>query len=151
MILLWLTLVLWVVWLHCQQTATGVCTQENNTTEPAHTQPPAQEEQPPFLGIDQNGSTIPMKVGETISVSLPGNATTGYMWRIVRMDGGSVQANPRWQYRLEKPVLVGSGGMFDNAFRAVQPGQTEVYFLYDPVADPQLGYDYFLRFDVRAA
>jgi len=97
-----------------------------------------------------NGATIVMKVGETSKVVLPGNATTGYAWRIVKMEGSSVRPDAQWNYQLKFPVLTGSGGVFQRQFEAVQPGLTDVYFIYDPVAEPiRFGYYYFLRFDVR--
>lgn len=104
----------------------------------------------PVIGTKMNGSTIVMKVGETRKVVLPGNATTGYAWRIVKMEGGSVRPDAKWHYQLKFPVLTGSGGFFQRQFEAVQPGLTDVYFIYDPVAQPiRFGYYYFLRFDVR--
>lgn len=91
-----------------------------------------------------------MKVGEKRKVVLSGNATTGYAWRIVKVDGNSVQPEEKWHYRPSFPFLTGSGGHFEREFEAVQPGLTDVYFIYDPVAEPvRFGYYYYLRFDVR--
>lgn len=98
----------------------------------------------------ENGSTIVMRVGEKRKVALSGNATTGYAWRIVKMEGGSVRPDEKWHYQAQPPFLTGSGGQFLREFEAVQPGLTEVYFIYDPVSNPvRFGYYYFLRFDVR--
>lgn len=109
----------------------------------ATTQPPGD-----MIYDDMNGSTIEMRVGETRKLLLPGNATTGYRWRIVRLDGTSVSSPRKWKYRLSSPFLMGSGGYFQKEFIAVEPGTTEVYLIYDPVAEPQLGYYFYLRFDV---
>lgn len=99
---------------------------------------------------EENGSTIVMRVGEKRKVVLSGNATTGYAWRIVKMEGGSVRPDEKWHYQATLPFLTGSGGYFQREFEAVQPGLTEVYFIYDPVADPiRFGYYYYLCFDVR--
>lgn len=109
------------------------------------TEPP---EDPTMIYDDMNGATIQMKVGEKKKLVLPGNATTGYRWRIVKMDGNSVSSPSKWKYRLSFPFLMGSGGYFQKEFIAVQPGTTEIYLIYDPVAEPQLGYYFYLRFDV---
>ena len=115
------------------------------TLAPQTTPPP---EDPTMIYDDMNGATIQMKVGEKKKLLLPGNATTGYRWRIVRLDGTSVSSLSKWKYRLSYPFLMGSGGYFQKEFIAVEPGTTEVYLIYDPVAEPQLGYYFYLRFDV---
>lgn len=111
----------------------------------AETEPP---QDPTMIYDDMNGATISMKIGEKKKLLLPGNATTGYHWRIVKMEGTSVSSPSKWKYRLSFPYLMGSGGYFQKEFIAVQPGTTEVYLIYDPVAEPQLGYYFYLRFDV---
>lgn len=119
-----------------------------NMTEPTHwTEPPTDNS---VLDITNNGATIRMSVGDKRLVRLIGNATTGYAWRIVKMDGSSVKPDDKWHYKLKDPILMGSGGYFEREFEALSPGQTEVYFVYDPVAEPfPIGYYYYLRFDVR--
>lgn len=153
MLLLWIFIILFVVFYLKQKQEQEICEQPI----PLPPQPPRPQiewtEPPPDLTIidnDMNGSTIVMKVGEKRKVFLSGNATTGYAWRIVKMDGESVKPDAKWQYKLKFPFLTGSGGNFQREFEAVQPGITDVYFIYDPVADPiRFGYYYFLRFDVR--
>lgn len=103
-----------------------------------------------FLDIDMNGATIKMKVGEKRRLFLPGNATTGYAWRIVSIDGSSIETDGKWHYKPQFPFLIGGQGYFQKEFYAKQPGLTDIYFIYDPVAEPQLGYYYYLQFDVRS-
>lgn len=119
----------------------------NNNKIPIITEEPNIKD---IIDIDMNGLTIMMKVGEKRKILLPGNATTGYAWRIVQMDGTSVQADSKWRYKPKFPYLMGSGGYFQQEFLAIEQGQTNVYFIYDPVADPQLGYYYYLQFDVHS-
>ena len=97
---------------------------------------------------EMNGATVGMRVGEVREVALRGNATTGYAWRIVGVEGGSVVPEGKWQYKVSFPFLTGSGGYFQHRFRAVEPGQTDVHMTYDPVSEPQPGYSYFIRFVV---
>ena len=103
-----------------------------------------------MIGDDMNGSTIIMRIGEKRTLSLRGNATTGYAWRIVKMNGTSVKPDDKWHYRPERFFLIGGGGYFQCQFEAVQAGLTEVFFIYEPVADPMnMTYSYYLQFDVR--
>lgn len=151
MLFLWAFIILFVVFYWKQQQEQEIC------QPPVFSQPPKTQIQwtePPedwtIIDNKMNGSTITMKVGEKRKVVLSGNATTGYAWRIVKIDGTSVQPDEKWHYKLKFPVLTGSGGYFQREFEAIQPGVTDVYFIYDPVADPiRFGYYYFLRFDVR--
>lgn len=150
MLFLWVFIILFVVYYWKQKQEQQICQQPMSLPPRAQiewTEPP-----PDTTVIDNqmNGSTIIMKVGDKRKVVLTGNATTGYAWRIVKMEGQSVRPDEKWQYKLKFPVLTGSGGYFQREFEAVQPGMTDVYFIYDPVADPiRFGYYYFLRFDVR--
>lgn len=97
---------------------------------------------------EMNGATVRMNVGEVRKVALRGNATTGHAWRVVRVEGKSVVPDGDWKYNISFPFLTGSGGYFQRRFRAVAPGQTDVYMTYDPVSEPQTGYSYFIRFVV---
>lgn len=92
--------------------------------------------------------TVGMRVGEVRDVALRGNATTGYAWRIVSVEGGSVVPEGKWRYKVSFPFLTGSGGYFQHRFRAVEPGQTDVRMIYDPVSEPQPGYSHVMRFIV---
>jgi inhibitor of cysteine peptidase len=70
------------------------------------------------------GRTVDVHIGETITVSLPENATTGYRWAIEDLDPALVEA------REGKPTYtsqaVGSGGMAAWMFTARAPGTTQV-------------------------
>ena len=151
MLLLWVFIILFVVFYWKQKKEQEIC-QRPISLPPRKSEIEWTEPPPDLTTIDNqmNGSTIVMKVGEKRKVLLSGNATTGYAWRIVKMEGESVKPDQKWQYKLKFPFLTGSGGNFQREFEAVQPGITDVYFIYDPVAEPiRFGYYYFLRFDVR--
>jgi predicted secreted protein len=101
------------------------------------------------ITMEMNGATIIMKVGEKRKLQLPGNATTGYAWRIVNQEGNSIETNSKWHYKAEFPFLMGSGGYFQKELIAKELGVTVLYLIYDAVAEPQLGYSYFLQFNVQ--
>lgn len=125
--------------------------QMSSTTGPRRivTYAPLPTQEPvPQIDYDMNGSIIQIRVGDKRIVSLFGNATTGYNWRIVQIDGTSVKTQSKYHYKPTSPFLMGSGGYFQWEFDAVEPGLTDVYFIYDPVAEPQLGYYFYVSFDV---
>jgi inhibitor of cysteine peptidase len=78
----------------------------------------------PSLTEADNGRTVDLRVGETVSVTLPENATTGYRWAIDRLDPGIVEAN---EAKPHYPSgAVGSGGVVTFAFKSTGPGSGEV-------------------------
>lgn len=146
LIVLFFILLMMVVW---KKKADMICTTPENMM--LTTETPRTSTSIPQIDDDMNGATIQMRVGGKADLVLSGNATTGYAWRIVKMEGVSVASlGTKWHYELKQPFLIGSGGYFKRQFQAIQPGITDVYLIYDPVSDPQMGYDYFLQFDVRS-
>lgn len=148
----WLSAVVWFMIWKQRQSYMIVCKTPVPTTKVPSAAAEEEEREPSWMknAIDENmnGATITMKVGEKRNVILSGNATTGYAWRIVSMDGGSVKTEHKWKYHVQYPYLTGSGGYFQWEFNAVELGKTDVYFIYDAVADPQMGYYYYLKFNV---
>jgi inhibitor of cysteine peptidase len=72
---------------------------------------------------DHNRS-VDVHVGETISVILPENATTGYRWAIERVDSQLVEArSPQPKYPAN---AIGSGGEVEWDFLAKAPGTTSI-------------------------
>jgi len=152
MLLLWLFIIMFVIiWRQKQEASNVIC--KKPITFPPTFVPQIGFTEPPIdntiIDDEMNGGTIYMKVGEKRKVMLSGNATTGYAWRIVKIDGNSVKTDVKWRYKIKYPFMIGSGGYFQREFEAIEPGMTDVYFIYDPVAEPQTGYYFYLRFDVR--
>jgi inhibitor of cysteine peptidase len=82
----------------------------------------------PSLTEADNGRTVDLRVGETVEVTLPENATAGYRWAIDRLDSGIVEANeakPRYP-----SGQAGSAGQVTFAFKATGPGSGEVVLKY---------------------
>src|SRR5689334_14742171 len=75
-----------------------------------------------------NGRTVDAKVGETVRVILPENATTGYRWAVDRYDEQSVAViGTEPQYM---PKAVGSGGEVAFTFQAKKVGTSEIVLKY---------------------
>ena len=75
-----------------------------------------------------DGRSVDLRVGETVGVTLPENATTGYRWAIDRIDPGIVEANeakPRYP-----SDQTGSAGRVTFAFKATKAGSGEVVLKY---------------------
>jgi inhibitor of cysteine peptidase len=71
-----------------------------------------------------NGKDIPLKVGQTFSIALPENPTTGYRWIFVQKCGPTCSLigdsfDPRTH-------LLGSPGVHEWHFRADAPGTATV-------------------------
>ena len=75
-----------------------------------------------------NDRTIDLRVGDTVRVSLPENATTGYRWGIDRLDQQIVEAvgsEPHY------PVgAVGAVGEVTFTFKANKPGAGDIILKY---------------------
>ncbi|MBM3530743.1 MAG: protease inhibitor I42 family protein [Alphaproteobacteria bacterium] len=77
-----------------------------------------------MLTQSDNNRSVGIRVGETVDVSLPENATTGYRWAIERYDDGILEALPASPHYAAPAV--GSGGDVKFAFRGKAPGAGEI-------------------------
>jgi inhibitor of cysteine peptidase len=71
-----------------------------------------------------NDRTIELRVGDSVRVSLPENATTGYRWAIDRLDQQIVEAvgsEPHYP-----GGAVGAGGEVTFTFKATKPGAGDI-------------------------
>lgn len=93
---------------------------------------PALEETPP-------GSALDVRAGETFTLVLDSNPTTGYHWELLEEPDGRVVRLVEREYRADQPVAIGSGGMDVWSFEAVAPGTDTLslgYFPPDETGDP---------------
>ncbi len=75
-----------------------------------------------------DGRTVDVRVGETVEVTLPENATAGYRWAIDRLDPGIVEVK---QSKPDYPSdQVGSAGRAPFVFKAAKAGSGEVLLKY---------------------
>jgi len=72
----------------------------------------------------QNGKTLAMMVGETLSLQLPENPTSGHAWTFARLDETRLQLLES-TFRAEGSG-VGTGGIERWTLRAVSPGETRI-------------------------
>lgn len=85
------------------------------------------------VGDADSGQTINLHVGDTLTVRLEANATTGYGWRTKERKGDSlatVGKQPEYVPDPVKPGVVGSGGHALFRFKATKPGTESLGFVY---------------------
>jgi inhibitor of cysteine peptidase len=77
---------------------------------------------------DDDGTAIVLEPGESFSVVLPGNATTGYSWQVEGIDAAILSAaEPVY---VSDSELVGAGGVYTFTFTAAAAGETELRLVY---------------------
>jgi inhibitor of cysteine peptidase len=78
---------------------------------------------------------VTMKVGETLTVQLPGNPTTGYQWVTDEYVGAAVLEQVGTPTFTANSELMGAPGVFSVTFKATAPGSQPLTFLYEGPAD----------------
>lgn len=70
------------------------------------------------------------------SISLPGNATTGYAWMYAFSEEG-ILSEVSNQYDTDSAAenMAGAGGTFNWVFKAEKPGTAQIQFVYAPDLD----------------
>ena len=80
------------------------------------------------IGESDNGRTLDIGCGESVRVSLPENATTGYRWAIDRYDERVIEAiASETAYSVS---ALGSGGEVAFTFRGKNAGSGEIMLKY---------------------
>lgn len=87
------------------------------------------------INADDNGSTIEMKKGETLILSINGNPTTGYTWEVESVDQNILQSTGEADYKSDS-AAVGAGGTYKFKFTTVNPGSTTLKLKYWRTFEP---------------
>lgn len=96
------------------------------------------------VGSASNGKSVSLQRGDWLVVSLKGNATTGYAWRVKCVTKSVLK--PRAVTYVPDPNpkhLVGKGGVYRLRFKALTRGTTTLHLVYARGKD--LGGSYKLR------
>jgi inhibitor of cysteine peptidase len=81
------------------------------------------------LGAKDEGRQIELQTGETLTINLEGNPTTGYTWELVESKGAIMRQIGEAEFKADSD-LVGAGGMQTLRFEAVTEGQMELTLVY---------------------
>ena len=73
------------------------------------------------FSISDNGKSAVVQLGETFTVELHENPTTGYHWEVEK-DHSSIVTFRESRYIRDTDSMVGSGGLRVFTFEAVKPG-----------------------------
>lgn len=76
-----------------------------------------------------NGRKISISEGESISLTLAGNPTTGYLWKLVAVDSDVLTAEAEPVFTADS-TLTGSGGKFKFRFTPLKTGSTAIKLVY---------------------
>ena len=76
----------------------------------------------------QNGETIALPKGESLTIELPGNPTTGYEWTVAQLDPAFLRLADS-TYAPDSSAI-GSGGTYTFRFETLQPGATTLALAY---------------------
>lgn len=71
-----------------------------------------------------------MVAGDTLKISLEGNITTGFAWKIAQNDPALLELQGEVDYESEKTELAGSGGKFVFTFKALSKGEDHLKLIY---------------------
>lgn len=86
------------------------------------------------------GSSVALRVGDTLEVTLPGNPTTGYQWAVGAGDAAILQLRGEPEFVAAGEAL-GSGGSVTLRFAAIGPGDLQLQLVYrrpfEPDAPPE--------------
>ncbi len=75
-----------------------------------------------------NGKQITLRAGDTLTVTLESNPTTGYSWQVMYLDQTVLvqDGQPEYKQASGSEGLVGAGGTETFHFKAVGPGEASL-------------------------
>lgn len=84
------------------------------------------------LSAANDSNTVTVATGKDIVISLAGNPTTGYGWKIGQITGEAIKAQgePTYVADAHLPGIVGAGGTFVFKLHAVKTGTSTVGLVY---------------------
>lgn len=80
------------------------------------------------LNEHDSGKTVEILVGDELEVILPGNPTTGYVWKLILSDTNVLRQDNSEFFRINKAM--GSGGVEVIKLHAIAAGKSAVKLLY---------------------
>jgi inhibitor of cysteine peptidase len=75
------------------------------------------------------GTTVVMRAGESLEVTLTGNPTTGYMWDVASVDPNILKPAEQLEFQADSKAI-GAPGKLTLRFEAARPGKTPLKLIY---------------------
>ena len=82
------------------------------------------------LTVDDSGGSITLSPGDTFTVTLVGNPTTGYSWEATAFDDTVLEMIGEPGYAPDSDLVVGSGGVYTFTFEATAVGEADLSLVY---------------------
>ena len=82
-----------------------------------------------IFNSDSNNKTVKLKIGQTFSIQLEGNPTTGYDWQIKKSAGNVVEITNDLNYQ-PNSNRVGGGGIYQISFQIINKGSQSINLEY---------------------
>jgi len=78
------------------------------------------------------GTTVELRVGDKLEVSLEGNLTTGYNWTVESLDSTIIKqlGDAEFKQADQNQNRVGAGGVILYRFEAIKSGKTPLKLIY---------------------
>jgi inhibitor of cysteine peptidase len=77
-----------------------------------------------------NNKEVTLEVGNQLTITLPGNPSTGYNWEVKTIDAAIVEQAGEPQFVSDNTELVGAGGQLTLTFEALKAGSTNIELVY---------------------
>lgn len=97
------------------------------------------------VGPKSNGKIVQLKTSDILLVSLPGNATTGFSWKVRAVDKTVLRPISSKYVPRSSGGKVGAGGTFVLRFRADHAGTTRLRLGYMQAGSTKVAKTYALR------
>lgn len=97
----------------------------------------AQGADPVTVTQKEAGTTVHVKQGSTVNITLEGNPTTGYTWEVAPGGSGGLEQQGEPVFKADSNAL-GSGGMMTLQFKAAQAGTTALKLIYHRTFEPNV-------------
>jgi inhibitor of cysteine peptidase len=97
----------------------------------------AQGSGPVTLTQKDAGTTVHVKQGANVNITLAGNPTTGYTWEVAPGGSGVLEQQGEPAFKPDSSA-VGSGGMVTLQFKAAQAGTINLKLIYHRTFEPNV-------------
>jgi len=81
------------------------------------------------VDAEMNGSSIELETGQTLTLKLDSNPTTGYDWDLIEIDPAILKQVGEVDYKPDS-ILTGSGGVNTYTFETVASGAARLKLIY---------------------
>jgi predicted secreted protein len=102
------------------------------------------------VGPAADGKTFMVHPSDRLVVTLPGNASTGYSWKLLHVDSSVVKFVSRSYVAKPIPPKVGAGGAYVLRFRAAAIGTTKLKLGYIQAGSSKSAKTFSLKLVVRS-